>query len=233
MTSYVFEPAPRSALPVFGSKDLFPVRRIYCVGRNYAAHVREMGRDPDRNPPFFFQKPTDSIVQNNQTIPYPVKTENFQHEIELVVAIGKGGRNIEEKNALAHIFGYAVGNELTRRDLQMQARDEGRPWSMGKSFDNASPCTEVLPISKIGHPERGRIWLEVDGRVTQDGDIAQMIWKVDETIAILSTFHELFPGDIIMTGTPQGVGPVLPGQTMVGRIEGFPDLVTTVGPMIG
>lgn len=230
MTNYVFDAAPRASLPVAGTSSMFPVRRIYCVGRNYAAHVREMGRDPDRNPPFFFQKPTDSIVQNHETVPYPPITEDFQHEIELVVCLGQGGRNIAEADALDHVYGYAVGNELTRRDLQLKARDEGRPWSPGKSFDKSAPCTEILPVSQIGHPDKGRIWLDVDGETRQDGDLAQMIWKVDETIAILSTMHELFAGDIIMTGTPKGVGPVLPGQTMTGHIEGFPDLVTIVGP---
>lgn len=226
---FAVEPAPRVTLPVAGSNRLFPVRRIYCVGRNYAEHVREMGRDPDRNPPFFFQKPTDAIVQNHETIPYPPGTQNMHHELELVVAIGKRAINVSTADALDHVFGYAVGNDLTRRDLQLKARDEGRPWSPGKSFDKSAPCTEIVPAADIGHPERGRIWLEVDGKVTQDGDIAQLIWKVDEVISILSQTQELVPGDLIMTGTPAGVGPIVAGQTMVGRIEGFPTLVTTIG----
>ncbi|MEZ5946980.1 MAG: fumarylacetoacetate hydrolase family protein [Hyphomonas sp.] len=215
-------------LPIANSDEVFPVRRIYCVGRNYAEHVREMGRDPDRNPPFFFEKPRDAIVANGSEISYAMGTTNLHHEIELVVAIGKAGRNIRQEDALDHVLGYCVGNDLTRRDLQLAARDKGLPWDTGKSFDQSAPCTELLLASDIGHPTAGRIWLEIDGELRQQGDIAQMIWKTDEIVSILSSLFLLKPGDIIMTGTPAGIGPVEPGQTMKGSIDGFPVLTTTI-----
>ncbi|MEC7761854.1 MAG: fumarylacetoacetate hydrolase family protein [Pseudomonadota bacterium] len=229
MTDFIFPPADRPSLPVRGLSAQFPVRHIFCVGRNYAEHVREMGRDPDRNPPFFFTKPADALVQNNATIPYPTETANLHHEIELVIAIGTAGAAIPEAEALSHVMGYAVGNDLTRRDLQMQARDEGRPWDTGKAFDASAPMTEILRADEIGHPERGAIWLDVDGTRKQEGDLAQLIWKLDEIVAACSRLWRLEPGDLIMTGTPAGIGPVTAGQTMTGGIAGFPDLVTRIG----
>jgi 2-keto-4-pentenoate hydratase/2-oxohepta-3-ene-1,7-dioic acid hydratase (catechol pathway) len=229
MTEYVFTPPERPSLPVRGISARFPVRRIFCVGRNYAAHVREMGRDPDRNPPFFFTKPGDAVVQNGATVSYPTGTTNLHHEIELVAAIGRGGADLTNAAVLDHVMGYAVGNDLTRRDLQLNARDEGRPWDAGKAFDASAPMTEILRTQDIGHPDHGRIWLDVDGERRQEGDLAQLIWKLDEIVAACSRLWRLEPGDLIMTGTPAGIGPVTSGQTMVGGIDGFPELVTPVG----
>lgn len=230
MTDYLFSPPERPNLPVRGLSARFPVRRIFCVGRNYAEHVREMGRDPDRNPPFFFTKPGDAIVPNGATIAYPSATANLHHEVELVAAIGVAGAALAVGDALSHVMGYAVGNDLTRRDLQMKARDDGRPWDTGKAFDASAPMTEILRTDDIGHPETGRIWLDVDGEHRQQGDLAQLIWKLDEIVAACSHLWRLEPGDLIMTGTPAGIGPVVPGQTMTAGIDGFPDLVTTIGP---
>jgi fumarylpyruvate hydrolase len=212
-------------LPVVGSEQQFPVRRVYCVGRNYAAHAREMGFDPDREPPFFFCKPNDdkSVVPVGAgvtvTLPYPSNTANYHFEIELVVAIGKGGRDIDSADAASHVFGYAVGLDMTRRDLQMRMREQGRPWEIGKAFDYSAPIGPVHPISATGAIESGAISLEVDGKVRQSSDVSHLIWSVAETIANLSTLFELQPGDLIFTGTPEGVGPVLRGETMVGKVE--------------
>ena len=226
--SYVFEPEAQVTVPVAGSDALFPVRRIYCVGRNYAAHAREMGFDPDREPPFFFCKPANAIVvaPNGQTvdIAYPSQSNDFQHEIELVVAIGKCGRDIAVDRANDHVFGYAVGLEMTRRDLQLRARDKGRPWELGKAFDESAPIAPIHPASRIGHPTSGAVWVQVDGADRQRSDIAKLIWSVPEVIANLSTFFELRPGDLIYTGTPEGVGKVERGQTMVGGIDGLGEL---------
>ena len=226
--SYVFEPEAQVTVPVAGSDALFPVRRIYCVGRNYAAHAREMGFDPDREPPFFFCKPANAIVvaPNGQTvdIAYPSQSKDFQHEIELVVAIGKCGRDIAVDRANDHVFGYAVGLEMTRRDLQLRARDKGRPWELGKAFDESAPIAPIHPASRIGHPTSGAVWVQVDGADRQRSDIAKLIWSVPEVIANLSTFFELRPGDLIYTGTPEGVGKVERGQTMVGGIDGLGEL---------
>ncbi|MBT9595543.1 MAG: fumarylacetoacetate hydrolase family protein, partial [Vitreoscilla sp.] len=203
---YVFEPEAQVAVPVAGSDALFPVRRIYCVGRNYAAHAREMGFDPDREPPFFFCKPDNSIVvvPPGQTveIAYPLQTTDFQHEIELVVAIGSGGRDIPVEQANEHVFGYAVGLDMTRRDLQLRARDKGRPWELGKAFDESAPIAPIVPVTAIGHPSAGAVWVQVDGADKQRSDIAKLIWSVPEVIANLSSFFELQPGDLIYTGTP-------------------------------
>lgn len=226
--TYAVTAPPAVTLPIAGSDETFPVRRIWCVGRNYAAHAREMGADPDREPPFFFQKPTDAIVQNGEAIPYPPGTGNLHYEIELVVAIGKAGFNIPAEKALDHVFGYAVGLDMTRRDLQNVAKDTGRPWEMGKAFDKSAPCTEIQPASKIGHPDTGAIWLKVDGEVKQESDISHLIWNVSETIAHLSELVELQPGDLIYTGTPEGVGPVVAGEVMEGHIDGVGDLKTPV-----
>ena len=218
---------PAPALPtvaVAGTSARFPVRRIFCVGRNYAAHAREMGRDPDREPPFFFLKPADAVVDDGATVPYPPETSNLHHEIELVVAIGRGGANIPAERALDHVFGYAVGIDLTRRDLQLQAREQGRPWDWGKGFDRSAPVAPIRRVEEIGHPGSGRIWLAVDGRMKQESDIAALIWPVPDVIAIASRSMALRPGDLIMTGTPEGVGTIERGQTVTGGIEGLGEI---------
>jgi fumarylpyruvate hydrolase len=222
--SYVIPAPEQAAIEVEGTDDKFPVRRIWCVGRNYADHAREMGHDPSREPPFFFQKPADSIVESGSTIDFPPQTSDLQHEIELVVCIGKGGKNIAIGDALDHVYGYALGLDMTRRDLQAQAKKLQRPWEMGKSFDQSTPVSPVRPAKVIGHPKSGAITLKINGAVKQDGNLDQQIWQVDETVAALSTFVTLQPGDIIMTGTPAGVGPVQPGETLVGYCEGIGEL---------
>ncbi len=221
-------PAPEeSSVAVSGSQDRFPVRRIYCVGRNYAAHVREMGND-EREPPFFFTKPGSAIVENGSTIPYPPGTENLHFEAELVVAIGVGAVDVSVENALEHVWGYAVGNDLTRRDIQAAAKKMARPWDMAKGFDNSAPCGALHPVSEVGHPNEGSIRLNLDGAVQQDADLAEMIWSVPEVISYLSGLVALAPGDLIFTGTPAGVGPVKPGETMVVEIEGLSPLSTSI-----
>ena len=212
-----------TTIPVVGSDKPFAVRRIYCVGRNYAAHSREMGSDPNREPPFFFQKPTDAIqiVMPDQTVdhPYPPKTKNYHYEIELVAALGKGGKNIPADKALEYVYGYAVGLDMTRRDLQRAMGDEKKPWEIGKSFDRSAPISPIYPASKVGHFTKGAITLKVNGQVKQSSSLDKMIWSVAEQIANLSEFYELFPGDIIYSGTPENVGPVGAGDLMEGQIE--------------
>ena len=225
---YVLLPPSVSSVAVAGTDARFPVRRIFCVGRNYAAHAREMGRDPDREPPFFFLKPADTVVDDGSTISYPPETQNLHYEIELVVAIGKGGSDISPDRALGHVYGYAVGIDLTRRDLQLAARELGRPWDWGKGFDRSAPIAPLRPVSEVGHPSSGRIWLAVDGQVKQDSDIAKLIWPVPDVIAIASRSMELRPGDLIMTGTPEGVGPVKRGETMTGGIDGIGEIKIAV-----
>ncbi len=226
--SYVV-PAPAEAvLPVVGQEALFPVRRIYCVGRNYAEHAREMGADPDREPPFFFTKPRDAIVAEGGEMPYPPATENLHYEMELVVAIGTGGKNIAEPDALNHVYGYAAGLDMTRRDLQGVAKKMGRPWDMGKGFDHSAPCSALRAAADIGHPDSGAIWLKVNGSLKQAGDLSQQIWSVPETISFLSNLVELAPGDLIFTGTPAGVGPVVAGDRMEGHIDGIGDIQVTI-----
>jgi len=226
--SYAVPAGPVVTLPVVGSDETFPVRRIWCVGRNYAAHAREMGSDPDRDPPFFFAKPTDAIVQNGDPIPYPAGTKNLHHEIELVVAIGKAGSKISEAQALDHVFGYAVGLDMTRRDIQNAAKDAGRPWEMGKSYDYSAPCSAIQPVSKIGHPKKAAIWVKVNGEPRQSSNISFLIWSVAESIAHLSQLVDLHPGDLIYTGTPEGVAAVVAGDVMEGYIDGIGDLKTPV-----
>jgi fumarylpyruvate hydrolase len=227
MSNFVITPPAIVGLPVAGEAGQFPVRRVYCVGRNYAAHAREMGFDPDREPPFFFCKPNDdaSIVPvpegETATIPYPALTSNYHYELELVVAIGRGGKNIAVEDANDHIYGYAIGLDMTRRDLQIKMREAGRPWEIGKAFDYSAPIGPVYPVSRIGHVAAGEVRLEVDGQVKQNSDITHLIWSVPETIANLSTLFELQPGDLIFTGTPEGVGAVKAGQVMVGEIAGL------------
>ena len=226
--NYVFEPEAQVAVPVAGTTALFPVRRVYCVGRNYAAHAREMGFDPDREPPFFFCKPDNSIVvvPPGQTVEvaYPLQTSDYQHEIELVVAIGKGGSNIAVADANEHVFGYAVGLDMTRRDLQLQLREKGRPWELGKAFDASAPIAPIHSASTIGHPTAGVVWVQVDGVDRQRSDINKLIWSVPEVVANLSTYFDLQPGDLIYSGTPEGVGKVQRGQTMRGGIDGLGEL---------
>lgn len=226
--SQIFDLGERPTVAIHNSDDSYPVRRIYCVGRNYAAHAREMGKDPDRDPPFFFTKPADAIVANGEDVPYPPRTENLHHEIELVIAIGKGGRNIPLDKAGDHIFGYAVGNDLTRRDLQLAAREQGRPWDTGKAFDQSAPISAIYPVSEVGHLEEGEIWIKVDGEIRQDGDIRDLIWDVPEIVAELSTLFALAPGDLIYSGTPAGVSAVKKGQTMEGFIAGLETLTNKV-----
>ena len=227
---YVFDPAPPAALEIAGMDEYFPVRRIYCVGRNYAAHTREMGHDPDREPPFFFTKPADAVVANGRTIPFPSETRNLHHEIELVAAIGREANNVAVANANDYLFGYAVGNDLTRRDLQMEAREKGRPWDTGKAFDHSAPMTAIHPIQSTGVLDRGRIWLEVNGTMRQEADLKDLIWSVPEVIATLSRLFVLRPGDLVFTGTPAGVGAVDPGDIMTGSVAGLPVLETSIGP---
>lgn len=230
--NYVFTPEEQVAVPVAGSADLFPVRRVYCVGRNYAAHAREMGFDPDREPPFFFCKPDNSIVVvppgKTIEVPYPPQTSDYQHEIELVAAIGKAGSNIAVDKALEHVWGYSVGLDMTRRDLQLKLRDKGRPWELGKAFDHSAPIAPLQPASKIGHPSSAEIWVKVNGEDKQRSDISKLIWSVAEVVANLSTYFELQPGDLIFTGTPEGVGKVERGQTMMGGITGLGELSVRV-----
>jgi fumarylpyruvate hydrolase len=216
---FVLAPAPPASIAVHNSRARFPVRRIICVGRNYAAHAREMGRDPDREPPFFFLKPADTVVDDGTTIPYPPETKNFHYEIELIVAIGQGGIDVPVDRALDHVWGYGVGIDLTRRDLQLQAREQGRPWDWGKGFDLSAPIAPLRPVSEVGHPTEGRIWLAVNDNVKQDSDISKLIWPVQDIISICSRAMALKPGDIIMTGTPEGVGPVQRGELMTGGID--------------
>ncbi len=230
--SYVFSPPAQPTVEVFGSEGRIPVRRIFCVGRNYAAHAREMGKDPDRDPPFFFTKPADAVVASGQTIPYPPETGNLHHEAELVAVIGTGGRDIAEADSLSHVWGYAIGNDLTRRDLQLTARDKGRPWDWGKAFDRSAVIGPVRPASVVGHPEKGFIRLTVNGETKQDADLAELIWSAPEIISILSRSMELRPGDLIMTGTPAGVGPLVEGDTCVVSIAGLGDIETTIGPRL-
>lgn len=223
-SEFVIPPPPTSSVAVAGTKARFPVRRIICVGRNYAAHAREMGRDPDREPPFFFLKPADTVVDDGATLPYPPDTNTFHFEIELVVAIGKQGFDIPVESALDHVYGYAVGIDLTRRDLQLQAREQGRPWDWGKGFDRSAPIAPILPVDKVGHPQSGRIWLAVDGKLKQDSDIAKLTWPVRDIISIASRSMELMPGDLVMTGTPEGVGPVERGETLTGGVAGLGEI---------
>ena len=215
-------PVPR--VEVSGSETPFPVHRIYCVGRNYAAHARESGADPDREAPFYFMKPADAIMPNDSRIPYPPRTQDLHHEVELVVAIGKGGSNIPVADAPSHVFGYAVGIDLTRRDLQTEAKKAGRPWDTSKGFDHSAPVSAIHTVAQAGHPSRGRIWLQVNGKLWQEGDLSELIWSVPEAIAELSTLFELAPGDLIFTGTPAGVSALQPGDKVNGGVEGVDEI---------
>jgi fumarylpyruvate hydrolase len=222
--------APRPSLAIRGSPLRFPVRRVYCIGRNYLAHIREMGEADERDPPIFFQKPGDAVVEQGTPLPYPSATSDYQYEAELVVAIGRAGRDIPIEHALEHVYGYAVGLDMTRRDLQRAAAKAGHPWENGKSFDHSAPCSEVVPVALCGHPGRGALTLSVNGQQRQHTDLASLIWSVPEIIAKLSTLYRLMPGDLIYTGTPDGVGPVKPGDTMVASVEGVGTLSAEVVP---
>jgi fumarylpyruvate hydrolase len=228
MTDYVITPPKQAAIPVKGSDKSFPVRRIWCVGRNYIEHIREMGQD-ERKPPFFFAKPADAIVPDGGTVPYPPLTNDLHHEVEMVVALKAGGLRIKPENALDLIWGYGVGIDLTRRDLQIASRKQERPWEIGKAWDGSAPCSALVPASQIGHPKKGRIYLKVNGEVKQDGDLEQMIWNVPETISKLSEMVALEAGDIIMTGTPAGVSALKAGDVLECAVEGVGTLKVTIG----
>ena len=221
---FVITPPPQVSIPVQGTTDRFPVHRIYCVGRNYAAHAVEMGHDPDQEPPFFFQKSPSTLVTDGGDFPYPTATQDVHHEIELVVAIGTGGQDIPVARALEHVYGYAVGLDMTRRDLQAEFKRLARPWDTAKSFDHAAPCGPIVPAAQIGHPDRGAIWLKINGELRQEGDLDQLLWKVPEVIAELSRLFVLQAGDIIMTGTPSGVASVQRGDHLHGHVAGVGDL---------
>ena len=227
MTNYVFTPPKQAAVAIQGRDELFPARRVYCIGRNYAAHTIEMGGDPNRESPFFFQKNPDNLDSSGE-FPYPAKTSDLHHEIELVVALKSGGVNISVDNALEHVYGYAVGIDMTRRDLQAQMKERRHPWEIGKAFERSGPIGPIAAASDIGHPDSGSISLTVNGDQRQQGDLNQMIWKVPEMIAYLSEYYEIGAGDLIMSGTPSGVGPVERGDVMVASVEGVGELVVKV-----
>lgn len=229
MTDYAFAPAPIPSVAIAGSSARFPARRVYCVGRNYAAHAVEMGHDPSREPPFFFMKTPDSLLPDGGVFPYPPMTEDVHHEIEMVVALSGGGRDVAEADALGLVFGYGVGIDFTRRDLQAEAKKLSRPWDVGKAFDHAAPCGPLARASEIGHPTKGAVALDVNGVRRQTGDLDQLIWTVPEMISLLSGLFELAPGDLIFTGTPSGVGPVMRGDRLDGVVEGVGTLSVTVG----
>lgn len=229
MTQYVITPPVQPSVAVHGSTARFPVRRVFCVGRNYAEHAREMGHDPSREPPFFFSKPADAVVPARDIIPYPPLTQELHHEVELVVAISKAGVNIRPEDALEHVWGYGVGIDLTRRDLQARAKKAGRPWDWAKGFDSSAPCSPLYSVQDTGHVSRGSIWLSVNGVARQEGDLSGQIWQVAEIISHLSTAVRLSPGDLILTGTPSGVGVLFPGD----RVEAGIDGVATVSFVIG
>ncbi|MCZ6516721.1 MAG: fumarylacetoacetate hydrolase family protein [Gammaproteobacteria bacterium] len=219
---------PQPSVPVAGEDGTFPVHRIYCVGRNYAAHAREMGHDPQRTAPVFFMKPADAIVHSGATVRYPSRTKNFQHEIELVVAIAESGRDIAVADALGHVFGYAVGIDLTRRDLQIAAKENRVTWDTAKGFDQSAPISALHRVADVGHPDSGRIWLSVNDVIRQNADLNELIWSVPEAIVELSTFFTLVPGDLIFTGTPAGVGPIEVGDEVTGGIDGIDEIAITI-----
>ena len=226
--NYTFPPVGVPTVEVAGTDARFPVHRIYCIGRNYADHVREMGADPKRDPPVFFSKPADAVVANGEAVPYPPQTANLHHEIELVIALDRGGRDIPVATALDHVFGYAVGNDLTRRDLQHAAKNAGAPWDTAKGFDHSAPLSALRRVAEVGHLKSGSIWLEVNGERRQNANLSEMIWSVPEIVAALSTYYELRPGDLIFSGTPAGVGAVKRGDSIVGGIDGLETLRSTI-----
>jgi len=226
-SAYVITPPGIPTLPVEGSDKLFPIHRIYCVGRNYAEHAIEMGHDPDKEPPFFFQKNPDNVITDG-TFPYPDKSKDVHYELEMLVAIGKGGVNIPVEKAMEHVWGYGIGLDMTRRDLQGEAKKLGRPWEVGKAFEASAPCSALVPATKIGHPTDGKVWLNVNGTPRQLGDLNQMIWKVPEMISYLSGLFALQPGDVIMSGTPAGVGAIVRGDLLEGGVDGVGTLTVKV-----
>ncbi|OCR23479.1 fumarylacetoacetate hydrolase [Pseudomonas syringae] len=228
MSEFVIAPVETPSLAVEGTTSRFPIRRVFCVGRNYSEHAREMGHDPDREPPFFFMKPADAVVAAEGSIAYPPLTRDLHHEVELVVAIGKDGVDIAPQDALDHVWGYAVGLDLTRRDLQGVAKKAGRPWEWGKAFDQSAPATPLVPASRIGHPDKGLIWLDVNGAERQRGDLADQIWSVKDVIAYISQSVALKAGDLIYTGTPAGVAALQPGDVLTGGVEGIGQFSLTV-----
>jgi fumarylpyruvate hydrolase len=232
MTSetYAFEPPKQVSLAIKGSDARFPIRRIFCVGRNYEAHAIEMGKDPSREAPFFFTKPADAALDTPCTVPYPPLTENLHYEIELIIAIGKGGANIAGEDVMDHVWGASVGIDLTRRDLQNEAKKMGRPWDWGKAFDKSAPIAPIVPLADVPSVESARIWLAVNGETKQDADLADLIWSVREHVSILSRAMKLAPGDIIMTGTPAGVGAIVAGDVVTGGVDGIGTLEVTIGP---
>ncbi|NQV48549.1 MAG: fumarylacetoacetate hydrolase family protein [Rhodospirillaceae bacterium] len=221
--SFVIPAPPTASVEIAGTDDRFPVRRIYCIGRNYLAHIRELGND-ERKPPFFFQKPADALLPSGGDFPYPPQSNDVHHEIELVVAIAKGGKNIAAADALDHVYGYSLGIDMTRRDQQNKAKKDGKPWEAAKGFDHSAPISPIHPASDIGHPAKGRIWLAVNGDIRQDSDLDLQIWNVQEGISHLSKLYEVMPGDLIYTGTPDGVGPVVTGDVMTGGIDGIGEI---------
>jgi fumarylpyruvate hydrolase len=227
MTRYVIDAPSVPVIPVTGADAVFPVRRVYCIGRNYAAHTVEMGGDPDREAPFFFQKNPNNLDSTGE-FPYPPHSSDVHHEVEMLVALGKGGVNIPLGRALDHVYGYAVSIDMTRRDLQAEAKKLGRPWEIGKAFERSGPVGPIYPVSQVGHPDHGRIELKVNGELRQEGDLNQMIWKVPEMISHLSEYFELAAGDVIMSGTPSGVGPIARGDRMEASIENMGSLIVSV-----
>ncbi len=225
---YVISPPSIPSLPVQGTSDTFPVRRIYCIGRNYAEHAIEMGHDPNKEPPFFFQKNPDNLLPAGQDFPYPPKSEDVHFELELVVALKGGGTNVPVERAMDLVYGYAVGLDMTRRDLQGEAKKLGRPWEIGKAFEHSAPCGPIVPAEKVGQLTQGAVILEVNGETRQKGDVNQMIWKIPEMISYLSDYFTLAPGDLIMSGTPAGVGAVKRGDVMRGRVEGVGEITVRV-----
>jgi fumarylpyruvate hydrolase len=226
--SYVVKQPEQPSAPVRGMQGRFPIHRIYCVGRNYAAHAIEMGGDPNREPPFFFQKNPNTVVLDGADFPYPPRSSNVHHEIEMVVALGKGGKDIPVESALEHVYGYAIGLDMTRRDLQDECKKAGRPWEIAKAFEHSAPMSEIVPAASVGHLSQGAIWLKVNGEIRQQGDLNQMIWKVPEMISYLSGLFELHPGDLIMSGTPSGVGAIVRGDVMEGHVDGLGSFTTRV-----
>ncbi|QTD45101.1 fumarylacetoacetate hydrolase family protein [Ottowia testudinis] len=229
MSDYVFSPPEPAAVPVHGSAQRYAVRRIFCVGRNYAAHAREMGADPDREPPFYFNKTPAHLVLSGATVPYALGTQNLHYEMELVIALGQPAFRIAPEAALQTVWGYACGLDMTRRDLQNTAKQMGRPWDFGKDFENAAVIGPLVPASAMGHPAQGRIQLSVNGQIRQDSDIKELIWSVPEIVANLSQYYHLQAGDLIYTGTPEGVGAVQPGDKITGRIDGVGEIALTIG----
>ncbi len=230
MTDYVIPTPITASLPTSTGAQRFPIRRVFCVGRNYAAHAREMGKDPDREPPFFFMKPADAVLDAVGVIPYPVLTAEFHHEIEMVVALKAGGTNVAPRDALDLVWGYGVGVDLTRRDIQDEAKKLSRPWDWAKGFDASAPCSPIFPVEVVGHPAHGEIWLRVNGELKQRGDLKDLIWSIPEVISAISQAVALAPGDLIFSGTPAGVGPLLPGDDVSGGVEGIAEFSFSIGP---